>query len=416
MVNRLVTRALFSTYNFVKGGELKKIYRQVKDHNTEAGAFDYKKVENYLKTWKLGDDIRQLPIMTKDDVRNYTASLDRSLIASYAYTGGSSGDPLKIPLSRKRELIRTASIAYYNEMGGYQIGDRFLFIRAKQKSKLKQILRNELLFIPSDISPEKIREITKKIVSQNVTVLIGYPTVIYEIALQLEKDKDFKKNHSVKSVITVSEPLDHWKRQLIKNIFDCTLLDRYSNEETGVIAQQREFGGDYLVDRFGVYVEVLVPGTMKPARENERGKVVLTDVYNDLVPIVRYDTGDYAIVSKYKDGHLYSIKCVVGRTSEEIFATDGIPVSSLILGPYIHQPFSEANIKCQFQFSQVGKKEYQLRIKGVEDEQFSKPVRKVVEGVKKILGKDAHVEIVFLSDIAPLPSGKRPLYRNEMNN
>jgi len=155
---------------------------------------------------------------------------------------------------------------------------------------------------------------------------------------------------------------------------------------------------------------------MKPARENERGKVVLTDVYNDLVPIVRYDTGDYAIVSKYKDGHLYSIKCVVGRTSEEIFATDGIPVSSLILGPYIHQPFSEANIKCQFQFSQVGKKEYQLRIKGVEDEQFSKPVRKVVEGVKKILGKDAHVEIVFLSDIAPLPSGKRPLYRNEMNN
>jgi phenylacetate-CoA ligase len=352
--------------------------------------------------------------MTKGDIRKYTSLLQQKDVSSFVYTGGSTGDPLKVPYSKNRELMRTASIAYFNEIAGYTIGDPFLIIRAKERSKMNQLMRNELLFVPIDISPRKIEEISKRIVDQKISVIIGYPTVIYEMAQVFDANRDLKSSHNVGSIITVSEPIDDLKREFIRSTFGCKMIDRYSNEETGVIAQQREFGGDYIVDKYGVFVELLDQETLQPVKENEIGKVVVTDVYNDLIPVVRYDTGDYAMASEYRDGQLYSIKKIAGRTSEEIFATDGTPVSSLTLGPYIHQPFSEANVTCQFQFAQTAEKRFQFRIKSEKSEKLFKIVEQVKEGVKIILGKDANIEAVFVEKIQALPSGKRPLYKNEM--
>lgn len=413
-INKYITRCIFSLYNLLHGGRLKELYRKIEQQNESDEPFNTDKLKNYLASWSLDKDIQKLPIMTKEDLRILTSKLDKTEISSFVYTGGSTGEPLKVPYSKDRELMRTARIAYYNQIAGYQIGDRFLIIRAKSRSKIMQWLRNELLFIPQNISYDRIKEVSEKIIEQKAEVLIGYPTVIYEIALFLAEN-NLKSNHRIKSIITVSEPIDDLKRTFIYEVFGCILIDRYSNEEVGVIAQQYEFGGDYIVDKFGVFVEVLDPETLQPVKENEIGKVVVTDIYNDLIPVIRYDTGDYAMVSQYRNGQLYSIKQIIGRTTEQIFATDGTPVSSLSLGPIIHQPFSEADLTCQFQFAQIGKKDFQLRIKG-EKNKLVIINNKVTKGLKKVLGIDANIEILYVSNIKPLASGKRPLYRNETIN
>jgi phenylacetate-CoA ligase len=414
MFNKWITKTLFSSYNVLHGGKLKKMYKEIRDQNDSSRVFEIKKLKNYLKTWEFGGEIEKLPIMTKEDIRKHISLLQQTEVSSFVYTGGSTGDPLKVPYSQNREMMRTASISYYNEIAGYQIGDPFLIIRAKERSKMNQFLRNELLFVPIDISRQKIEKISRQIVSQKIFVIIGYPSVIYEIARVFEADKDLKNNHSVKSIITVSEPIDDLKREFIRGTFECEVFDRYSNEEVGVIAQQREFGGDYIVDKYGIFVELLDQETLQPVKENEIGKVVVTDVYNDLIPVVRYDTGDYAMASEYREGQLYSIKKIAGRISEEILSTDGTPVSSLALGPYIHQPFSEANVTCQFQFAQVAGKKYQFRVRGERSEKLLKITEQITVGLKTILGKDANIETVFLEKIKSLPSGKRPLYKNEM--
>jgi phenylacetate-CoA ligase len=413
MGNKLLTKSLFWGYDIFHRKKLSRMYDAVKEKNNSSEVFDLQKLKKYLRSWDIGDDIHDLPLMTKDDVRNFSSTVPDSSFSSFVYTGGSTGEPLKIPYSKYREILRTASITYYNELAGYLVGDRFLFIRAKKKSKLLQFLRNEVLFIPSNISEQSINKTLRKIIDEKISVIIGYPSVIYEMSLIFNRNNDFKNNHYLKSIITVSEPLEDSKRLFIKDVFNCTLIDRYSNEEVGVIAQQREFGGDYITDQFGVYTEILHPETLRPVSENEIGKVVITDVYNDVIPLVRYDTGDLAIAAEYKKGMLYKISRIAGRESEQIFATDNTPVSSLTLGPYIHQPFSVNNIKCQFQFSQVGKKKYELRIKGNPTELPSGVKKEIIKGLKKVLGSDADIEILFFSDIKPLPSGKRPLYLNQ---
>lgn len=413
MINKLVTKTVYSGYDILHGGKLSRLYRDIKSKNNASTPFDSEKLNNYLIKWGMGEDIRSLPVMTKDDIRKYVSSADRSRISSFAYTGGSTGEPLRMPYSKTRELIRTASITYYNELAGYSTGDRFLFIRAKEKSKILQFLRNEVLFIPKDLSEPSVFGIAKKIIDKKIEVIIGYPTVIYEIALVLNDHNGLKEGHKVKSIITVSEPLSDSKRELIYKSFNCALIDRYSNEEVGVIAQQRRFGGEYLTDQFGVYTEVLNPETLQPAGVNEIGRVVVTDVYNDIIPVVRYDTGDFAIASEYKEGKLISISGITGRESEQIFATNGTPVSSLIFGPYIHKPFSEKNIKCQFQFSQVERKKYELRIKGDKGDIHSDVISEIIRGLKEVLGADSRIVVLFLPDIEPLPSGKRPLYLNQ---
>jgi len=415
MLNKIITKSLYSLYDLYYGRKISKHYEEIKAQNSINRTFDTEKLRKYLNRWNLGNDIKNLPLMAKKDVRSYTSQLNPKDISSFVYTGGSSGDPLKVPYSKERELVRTASITFYNEIGGYSVGDRFLLIRAKQKSRFSQFLRNEILFVPHDLSMKNIKELTIRIIEKKVRVLIGYPSVIYQIAVVLDSEKKLKKNKSVASIITVSEPIDDIKREFIKKVFNCRLIDRYSNEENGVIAQQFKYGGEYIVDRYNIYTEILVPDTYQPANEGEVGKVVVTDVSNDLIPMVRYDTGDYAMVSSYKNDQLYSLKKIVGRSSEEIFTADGRPISPLSLGPCIHQPFSKAGLICQFQFAQVGKQEYQLRVQGLQPGDYERAVNEVITELKNVLGKNAKIEPVFVEEIQPLPSGKRPLYRNEIN-
>lgn len=396
-------------------GKLFSFYRKVKQCVTSDEALSFSSLPGYLVSWGFNKDITQLPILTKEDIRKHTLSLDPKRVYKYFFTGGSTGEPLRIPHSKQRTLLRTASIMYYNEAGGYSIGDRYLFIRSKPKPRWFQIIRNEILFVPNDLTQENIENLVNNLIQKKVKVIIGYPSVIYEVAALLEKRPELAKKHSIKSFISNSEPFEKERSEFIQGILDCKMIDRYSNEENGVIAQQREFGGEYLVDRFILYVEVVDPVTLKPVAEGETGKVLVTDVYSDLIPMIRYDTGDFAVAAKYKNGQLWSIKQIVGRVVDRFYTTSGKPFSPLMLGPYIRLPLTNLGIHIQFQLSQLRIDTFRLQLKAKEDSIPMESLNKLKEGLRSFLGQDAIIELKFVAEIKAQASGKRPLYRNEMS-
>ena len=415
MLNTLITKTVFFSYNLLQKGKLFSIYRKVKQQIESQKEISLSDLSAYLESWGFDKDITKAPILTKADIKKHTLALDTKRVYKYFYTGGSTGEPLKIPHSRQRALLRAASILYYNKAGGYNIGDRYLFIRSKPKPHLLQFFRNEILFVPNDLSPTNIETLVKTLIKKKVRVIIGYPSVIFEVAVYFWEKPELAGKHSIKAFISNSEPFEKDRSEFIRRVLGCKMIDRYSNEENGVIAQQREFGGEYLVDRYNLYVEVVEPVTLKPVMEGETGKVLVTDICSDLIPMVRYDTGDFAVAAKYKNGQLWSIKQIVGRVVDRFFTTSGKPFSPLMLGPYIRLPLTNLGIHVQFQFSQFGKNIYRLQLKAKEADIPPVSLREVKEGLKSVLGQDANIEIVFVDDIKALPSGKRPLYRNEMD-
>ena len=416
MSKRLITSILFKGFNIANRGLLNKYYNEVIKLNLEGSLPDKEKIYGFLHNRGFNPELEQNPLMQKPDIKAWSENLNNNQVHHWAYTGGSYGEPLKVPYSKNRTLIRTATFRYFNEAGGYTMGDPFVLIRAKDKASLLKFLRNEHIFIPHDTSEPKIKELVRTLKSKKIKVIIGYPTVMYDLAIYLKKFPEEKKGLKIKALISVSEPLEEIKRKVIKEVFNCSFVDRYSTEEVGLIAQQKEFGGPHYVNKFGLYVEVVDPVSLLPVKEGEQGKVVVTDIYNDLIPVVRYDTGDLAVAHQYRDGQLFSITNIQGRTAEVIFATNGSPVSPLMLGPYIYKPLAEQKLVFQYQFAQVTKADYELRIKAKKEDLQPGLTETIIQGLKKALGQDAAIKLRLVEDIKPQPSGKRPVFKNEMKN
>ena len=414
MVNSVIPQIIYNGYNLLHSGKLDSYYKEVKHANSRQQLFDMEKLSCYLKRWDFDPDIEKNPVMDKADVKEWTQKVEPEDIHEWAYTGGSYGEPLRVPYSKERSLIRTATFKYFNEAAGYELGDPFYLIRAKNKSAFVKFLRNEHIFIPKNISENRIRNFVQELKRKKIKILMGYPTVMYEMALYLQRFPEEKKGLQIRSLISVSEPLEDYKRTIVRDSFGCTFIDRYSNEEVGLIAQEKEFAGPYYTNKFGVYVEVIDPETCQPVREGEQGLVVVTDIYNDLIPIVRYNTGDLATVHSYKNGRLQAIENITGRVSEQILSVSGDPVSPLILGPYIYKPLAKEGPVFQYQFAQTGPKSYELRIKCREEEMSHIVIKEITEGLKSVLGRESEIETIFCEEITALSSGKRPIYLNEM--
>lgn len=415
MGSAILTKSLYSIYNLLQKGKLNRLYEDVKKVNDRYETFDKKKISHFLKKWGFNSQLEQNQLMNKKDIIAWSKKVKTVNIHDWAYTGGSYGEPLRVPYSKNRALIRTATFKYFNELGGYKIGDPYVLIRAKEKPTWLKFLRNETIFIPEDISEENLEKLFSFIKKKNITLLLGYPTVMYELVVMASNRPNSLKNHPVKTVITTSESIEMHKRSFINQILECNLIDRYANEEVGLIAQQKEFGGDYYVNKYGIYTEIIDPKSLQPVEEGEIGKVVVTDLTNDLIPVLRYDTGDLAIASKYENGELLSIKKIIGRESEQIFTTNGKPVASLMLGPHIYKPLAKTGDMHTYQFAQLQEDKYELRIKTGPENLSQDYIKMIVSGLRKVLGSDAEIKLKYVDHIAPLPSGKRPIYTNEMN-
>jgi phenylacetate-CoA ligase len=252
-----------------------------------------------------------------------------------------------------------------------------------------------------------------ELIRRNVILLMGYPSVIYEMALFLKDNPSIRQRLKVNHIISVSEPLESYKQKVIRETFNCPFVDRYSNEEVGIIAQQRYAGEEYYVNQYGIFVEVVDPNTLLPVPEGLQGKVLVTDINNDLIPMIRYDTGDLATVNSYIENRLVSISSITGRVTEQITNPEGKPVSPLTIGPFIYKPLSKENKLVPYQFVQKGPAKYELRLKTNQGEISDSLSSIIMTGLAGLFGPDADVSIILVKDIACQPSGKRPVFKNE---
>lgn len=410
-MRKLLTQLVFGSFDLLQRRGISKFYNQIKEADKTPKTRDELHAE-YKRSWE-NKGVAFNGVIEKQQIINFLDDSKPENVHSWAYTGGSYGQPLKLPYTKERALLRTATFKYYNEKGGYSLGDSFALIRAKNKSAFEKFLRNEFIIIPTDVSEESLSFVVKNLNKKSVKVLLGYPTVMYELAMYLDANPSIKLDKTLKHLISTSEMLDVEKRRVVKNVFNSTFVDRYANEEVGLIAQQEVFEGEYILNPFNVITEVLHPATLKPVAEGETGKVVVTDTANNLAPMYRYDTGDLAIAGKYINGELRTLQQIIGRESEKIFDAKGKPISSLALGPGIYKPLSNIPDLYQFQFAQTSQKSYELRLKTFAKELPEALCETILSNLKQQLGKEAFIKITKVDEIPPQPSGKRPVYKNE---
>ena len=126
------------------------------------------------------------------------------------------------------------------------------------------------------------------------------PSLLFGHAHSLFLFAEFLRSRGLKAtqpngIIATAMVLHDWQRRVIEGVCGCKVTNRYGCEEVSLIACECERHEGLHVNSDGVFVEILRDG--RPAQPGEAGQVVVTDLTNRAMPIIRYQVGDVAVAS-----------------------------------------------------------------------------------------------------------------------
>ena len=152
--------------------------------------------------------------------------------------------------------------------------------------------------------------------------LLTYPSNAAELAR--EAIARSARLGRLREVRTMGEALSADTRRLCREAWDVPVIDMYSADEVGYIALQCPEHEHYHVQAESLLVEVL-DERGEACGPGETGRVVVTDLHNFAMPLMRYDIGDYAEVGPpCPCGRgLPVLKRIAGRVRNMLVSADG---------------------------------------------------------------------------------------------
>ncbi|MEG0034727.1 hypothetical protein [Anaerorhabdus sp.] len=364
-------------------------------------------------------DICEFPIINKNVIREsqdcfFSNKYKKSDLIRMA-TSGSTGTPFIChqDINKKRRV--NAEIIYYSEKIGYRLGDNLSYIRTivKQNSKpyLKQFIQNQTLIQCNSLSDTGIKDIldqVKKYGTMNGTTLLGYGSTYTVLNEYLNKKKIYDlKMYGVRGIISGSDMLFDETRKNMEDVFGCKMVSRYSNEENGVLGQDEGVNNLFTINEADYIVEI-VDDDGKRVPNGQIGRIVVTDLFNYAMPMIRYDTGDAGAIEtiNINGRNKKVISHFSGRITDLIFDSKGNPLSPHTITNCM---WSFPDVR-QFQLIQLDKKSYKLKIN--IDNSFDR-INELANEITSILGIDSEIDIEKVNEIPVLKSGKRRYIVNE---
>lgn len=429
-----VRKNLFWTMDSIKGGAIKKHYREigfVNQNQTDKKAIEVhqKNLEKVLvhaiettpfyKALGVSANLKEFPVINKDMVRNayedFKSEMFKDKSNTPVFTGGSTGTPFKLFHNTDKRKRHSADNIYYAESGGYGLGNRLYLIRAWHKRN-----KNSLLFIQRNMKLYGIVNYTDKDMEKLLNDFRNDPSekcvVCFASMCDILVNYLDSKNSGpltdlrIKSIITDGDALSKSTKDKMQYYFNTPTVARYGNMECGIMGQQPYSGSyDYDLNWGSFHFELLDLKEDKPAKPGELGRIVVTDLFNYCMPLIRYDTGDLASTTEANTSpsDFFRFNRIEGRKVDLIYDTSGRTIS-----PYmVVQKLSEYRDLKQFQFVQKGEGEYVFKLNPWSV--FSRE-QELISDSKTYLGEDANITIEYVEEIPLLSSGKRKQVLNEM--
>jgi phenylacetate-CoA ligase len=232
------------------------------------------------------------------------------------------------------------------------------------------------------------------------SVLEGYPSRLFSLATAVRESGIM--GISPKLVFTNSETLYDWIKTEIEAVFGTAPTVVYDCWEFGHIAWMCSEKKGLHVNEDLLVVEILrEDGTA--TEPGESGEVVVTDLFNKGMPLIRYAMGDRSAWSEEPCacGHPFpTIKSVMGRMSEVFIRGDGSRLMTTMI--------------CEMLLSTEGIREFQAvqEVPGelvfyiVADDRFGDQKQKILEQKAKNAFGFSSIEVRRVKKIEKTTSGK----------
>jgi phenylacetate-CoA ligase len=299
----------------------------------------WKHIPFYRRHWEehglCADDIRslsdisKLPVISKSDLETDLATHppfgtyqgDFSAIRVQA-SSGSSGNPKPFFQTRNDWDIITNlwSRRFYAQ--GVRPGDFFqvvftysLFIAGFTCTE--GAMKLGALVIPAGSGAVTPSERQVRLLSEwGTTVIAGTSSYVLHLADVAERLRmDLKKDFKLRIGIHTAESMTEAARRSIEGRWGIKAYDNFGSVETGAPTFECPEQNGYHINEDAYVFEVLDRDTMKPVRPGDDGLVVVTTLFKEAAPVIRYNLED---ISSIADD-----PCPCGRTFRRLMKIKG---------------------------------------------------------------------------------------------
>lgn len=355
------------------------------------------------------DLLKKLPLMTKAKMSEHFEALksQQALPFQVRKTGGSTGEPFKFLLTKRRISHDVAAKRRATRWWGVDIGDTELVIwgspvEQKNQSLVKEF-RDRLLrtqFIGSqNLDEAKAIAILQKIKQSRPRMLFSYPSILNYLA-QVARANQMGDLHAKVAFVT-SEMLEDFQKHNIEKAFHCKVANGYGGRDLGFVAHAC-FEGQLHINHEDIIVEILnEQGNSCPP--GEVGEIVITHLSTQDFPFIRYRSGDFGRLSTNSCAcgrSLPVLDKLEGRVSDLIYAIDGCVIHR---NQIIHHLSRFPQIE-QFRFEQISLQHSKLLITG--DGVKHEHILQLTQVLKQILGESLTLDVIPLKMLPQTASGK----------
>jgi len=398
--------SLKNKYAFLKSSEnwslqelenyqLKKLKEllEIAYHNSAFYKNKFDRLEIDITKINTLNDLKSLPILTKEELINFTSEIQTSIKFKnkiLATTSGTSGQSLKFYREEAADSFNRAAIQRGYSWYGVQPWDRngyFWGFNFSRFSRVKNIFFDTLQnrFRIFSYQESELKKFIHKAIK--ATYIHGYSSMIYQVAVLINK-LDLTKPTHIKMIKGTSEKILDGHYDEIQKAFGTKIISEYGATEAGIIAFECPQGNMH-ISMEGVIVEEV---------ENE---ILVTNLQMTSFPIIRYKLGDYiALASRNKTcscgkKHLI-IKEVTGRVGEKIYGKKELYPSLYLY--YIFKNLSKVDkIHLNYQVIQENKGFLTFYI---EQERSRVNELKLIKEIKKYFNEDIAFNIQYHSKLS----------------
>jgi phenylacetate-CoA ligase len=359
------------------------------------------------------EDYRRLPVLTKAEIRAHRAALlstarDRAALHRKK-TSGSTGVSLEVLVDEASMQHKRACTLLADEWSGWRLGEPVAKVWGNPEYRQRGWrgrLRNALLERATYLDTLKMDEaaladFAARLRRAPPSLIFGHAHSVYLLAEYVRSAG--ATGIRPRGVITTAMVLHSWQRRAIEEVFDCPVTNRYGCEEVSLIACECARHAGLHVNAAGVYVELLRDG--RPVAPGEPGSVVVTDLTNRAMPLLRYQVGDVASWSgrPCPCGRAWPLlERVEGREADYVVT----PAGELISGISLTENFAlHVPGLAQLQIVQEAVDRFVFRV--VRGPEFGPAsLRRLRELVADRFGPGVSFACEYAERIAPEPSGK----------
>jgi phenylacetate-CoA ligase len=289
------------------------------------------------------EELQNIPPLTRGDIRDHFEDLwsrryQRESL-KLAATGGTTDTP--VPLLRSPDSLKEklAVQLHFDTWAGMWPGDKvFMLWGAQQDYNPNPSWRWRLydrhlmrrVWAPTSLLNSAVLESHRRLLNEfRPKIIYAYPT---PLTLFCEYLRDCGRSyHRPVSAICTAEPLIAQQRRVIEETLGCPVFEHYGTRDFGMVGAECEAHQGLHFSPRAVYVEFL---PLEGAEEEGLHEILVTDLLNYGMPLIRYRINDCALLAKRecdcKRGYPL-IQKIEGRTTDNFRLADGTVVPGVSL-------------------------------------------------------------------------------------